>query len=304
NGTAQQFAATDAFFGKFSGKQVQEFLSDINIHVDLIASHGHTIFHQPQNGFTSQIGNGAFISAITNIPVVSDLRTMDVAYGGQGAPLVPIGDQLLFGDYDYCLNIGGIANVSFKQAGRRIAGDLCAANIVLNKLAEENNKRYDNGGKMAASGKINDTLFGKLNKFGFYKKDFPKSLGREWIEKEIFPLLDASTISVEDKLATVCEHIAYQISLIVLPHRKKTSVLVTGGGAFNEYLIGRIRKFAGEKIEIVLPNAQTISYKEAVIFAFLGLKRVLGEVNALSSVTGASQDSIGGALYGMVRGKN
>ena len=297
NSTAQEFAATDAFFGKFSGEQVKKMLSAKKIKADLVASHGHTIFHQPENGFTSQIGNGAYIAAATGLPVVSDFRTIDVALGGQGAPLVPIGDKLLFSEYDYCLNLGGIANVSFDATKKRIAGDICPANILLNKLAEEKGVRFDKDGKIAAKGTIDQALLKKLNSLSFYKKSFPKSLGREWVEEQIFPLLESSTLSTEDKLATICEHIAFQIAA-VLPAKKGASLLVTGGGAFNKYLIKRIAEHVKHNTKVIVPDALTVSFKEALIFAFLGLKRIVGEPNALSSVTGASKDSVGGALYG------
>jgi anhydro-N-acetylmuramic acid kinase len=294
--SAEEFAATDAFFGKFSGEQVKIFLTKKKIKVDLVASHGHTIFHQPEKGFTTQIGNGAYIAAAAGLPVVADFRSKDVALGGQGAPLVPVGDKLLFGQYDFCLNLGGIANISFDKKKKRTAGDLCPVNILLNKLAETKGLSYDKDGKLAAKGKIDPTLLTKLNQLSFYKKPFPKSLGREWIDKEVFPLIDKSKSSTEDKLATVCEHIAFQIATI-LPSKKDAKLLVTGGGAFNKYLITRIQTRVGNKIKVIVSDALTISFKEALIFAFLGLKRMIGEPNALSSVTGASRDSVGGSLY-------
>ncbi|HWZ23584.1 MAG TPA: anhydro-N-acetylmuramic acid kinase [Cytophagaceae bacterium] len=299
---AQEFASMDASFGKFSGEQLKKFLSQKKLRVDLIASHGHTIFHQPEKGFTTQIGNGAYIAAAARVPVVSDFRTMDVALGGQGAPLVPIGDKLLFSEYDYCLNLGGIANISFDSNKKRIAGDICPVNILLNKLAEEKGFGFDKDGKMAAKGIVNQVLLKKLNNLSFYKKKFPKSLGREWIDKDVFPILTNSVLSTEDKLATVCEHIAFQI-IAAMPSEKGTKLLVTGGGALNKYLVSRIAKHAGNSTKIIVPDTLTISFKEALIFAFLGLKRILGEPNALSNVTGASKDSVGGALYGEVNFK-
>lgn len=295
--SAEDLAAIDAFFGKYSGEQVSRISAEIKIKPDLVASHGHTIFHQPGKGFTTQIGNGAFVAAAAGIPVVSDFRTMDVALGGQGAPLVPIGDKLLFGQYDYCLNLGGIANISFDRSGKRIAGDIGFANMVLNKLAAEKGKSYDKDGKLAAKGKIDSALLKKLDKLSFYKLKFPKSTGREWVEKEVFPLFDQSSLATEDKLATACEHIAQQIAA-VLPDKKSTTLLATGGGALNHFLIERLRIACRKKASVVVPDHLIVSYKEALVFAFLGLKRVLGEVNVLSSVTGASRDSIGGALYG------
>ena len=300
---AYEYAEFDAFFGKYSGAKVKEFHSKHLIKADLIASHGHTIFHQPKKGFTSQIGNGAYIFAATGIPTVADFRSLDVALGGQGAPLVPIGDKLLFSEYDFCLNLGGIANISFDKSKKRIAGDSCPANIVLNKLAGEIGASYDKDGAFASKGKIDQALLTKFNAISYYKKPFPKSMGKEWIDQDFFPLLNKSTISTEDKLATVVEHIAIQVALLI-DVRKSSSLFITGGGAFNKYLIDRIRATVGTKVKIVVPDFKMVSYKEALIFAFLGMKRVLGESTALSSVTGASIDSVGGALYGNLQDKN
>ncbi len=300
-GTASELAAMDASFGKYSGEQVKKMSLKKKCPIDLIASHGHTIFHQPANGFTTQIGNGAYITAASGIPVVSDFRSVDVALGGQGAPLVPIGDKLLFGKYDYCLNLGGIANSSFELSGKRVAGDICPVNLLLNGLAAEKGKSFDKDGRLAAKGKVNASLFKSLNQLSFYRKKFPKSLGREWVDKEVVPILNRSVISTEDKLATVCEHIAYQIAATLLVEKKKAVLLATGGGALNTYLIERIAAACASKATIVVPDPLLVSYKEALIFAFLGLKRILGEPNALSSVTGAAGDSVGGALYGVIR---
>ncbi|HVD97846.1 MAG TPA: anhydro-N-acetylmuramic acid kinase [Cytophagaceae bacterium] len=297
--SAQELAEMDAFFGKYSGEQVKKFISNQSHLTDLIASHGHTIFHQPGKGFTTQIGNGAYLSAATGLPVVSDFRSMDVALGGQGAPLVPVGDKLLFSHYNYCLNLGGIANISYDHADKRIAGDICPVNIVLNLLAAQKGKAFDKDGKLAAKGKVNTALLKKLDQLSFYKKKFPKSLGREWVDKEFLPLIIKSKLPIEDRLATMCAHIAFQIAE-ALPFDKEADLLATGGGAFNTFLVEKIKEACGEKINIVVPDAQIVSYKEALVFAFLGLKRVLGEANVLHSVTGAKSNSVSGALYGEI----
>jgi anhydro-N-acetylmuramic acid kinase len=301
SGTALELAKMDADFGKFCGEQVKNFLAHQKLRCDFVASHGHTIFHQPDHNLTTQIGNGAQLSAAAGLPVVCDFRTLDVALGGQGAPLVPIGDQLLFGDYTYCLNLGGIANISFQKKNKRIAGDICPVNIVLNALAAEKKQSYDKDGKMAASGQVDATLLRKLNALTFYKKDFPKSLGREWIDRSVFPLLAKSNLSTEDKAATFCEHIALQIAAFVQPDSADSSLLITGGGALHRFLIRRLKAHLPTNTTLVLPDKNTIAYKEALIFAFLGLHRMVGIPNALKSVTGASKDSIGGALYGFVK---
>lgn len=282
--------------GNFIGNSVSDFIASNNIdisEINCIASHGHTIFHQPEINLTTQIGNGANISAITKLPVVSDFRSTDVALGGQGAPLVPIGDKNLFSEYDYCINLGGIANISYEKNDSRIAFDICPINIVMNKLSKELGKPYDKNGDLAKSGKVNFVLLEKLNKLDYYKKNPPKSLGIEQIEETVFPLIDSLQISSEDKLRTFVEHISIQISKTIKSTNKK--VLLTGGGTFNSFLAKRIK--AKTNNEIIIPSIQIIDFKEALIFAFLGVLRLRKESNCLQSVTGATQNNIGGCIY-------
>ncbi len=301
--SAIEWVRTDQDFGKYLGEAVNLFCNDYKIKPDLISSHGHTIFHQPALGFTGQIGNGAGISAVTGLPVVSDFRTLDVALNGQGAPLVPIGDELLFDKFTFCLNLGGISNISFQSLDRRIAFDICPVNQVLNYLSNKLGKNYDNEGLIAKQGTLNIPLFDKLNQLDYYDQDFPKSLGREWVENEIISILsDISNIPLEDQLHTFSEHAAYQMaksinnSLVESPLNK--SLFITGGGAHNTYLISRLNYYLDKNIEITIPDTLTINFKEALVFAFLGLLRLENKINGLQSVTGATHDSIGGALYG------
>jgi len=289
---AATFAQINTDYGHFLGKLVKTFIAINNINADFIASHGHTIFHQPKKKLTVQIGNGSAIAAECGLSVISDFRSLDVALGGQGAPLVPIGDKLLFGKYTFCLNLGGFANISFDKKGKRIAFDVCPVNIVLNFLSEKKNLAFDEKGKMASLGKVNIELLNKLNNLDFYKMKPPKSLGKEWLIKSFIPILESFSISVEDKLRTVCEHIAIQISIIL---NLSSNVLVTGGGAYNDFLIGLIR--SKTKNEFIIPDKNVIEFKEALIFAFLGVLRMRGEINCLKSVTGASRDNSGGAIY-------
>jgi anhydro-N-acetylmuramic acid kinase len=258
----------------------------------LIASHGHTIFHQPEKGFTFQLGNGASIAAETGIPTVADFRTGDVALGGQGAPLVPVGDKLLFSDYESCLNLGGFANISFDQHGKRIAFDICPVNFILNDLAQKSGWPYDTGGELGRSGNMNRELLEQLNQLAFYRQSPPKSLGREWMNHYFMPLMAADEIPLNDQLRTAYEHIAIQISNASPVHGK---MLVTGGGAFNTFLIERLKHHL--KCEIVIPHAEIIQFKEALVFAFLGLLRFMGEINCYASVTGARRDSSAGVTY-------
>lgn len=294
NATAYEFALANTEYGYYLAEKINEFISTKNISgLDLIASHGHTIFHQPEKNFTFQLGSGAAIAGRTGITTVCDFRTLDVAMNGQGAPLVPIGDALLFSEYDYCLNLGGIANISFDSNGKRIAFDICPVNLVLNQLAQTLGKNYDNEGELARSGSLNNNLLEKLNNLDFYKTSGAKSLGREWVEKVFFPVVNSFEIPAQDKLNTICEHIALQIA----KHAKnaKAKMLVTGGGAYNSYLIERIKFHT--QASVIIPDNQTIEYKEALIFAFLGLLRFEQKNNTLASVTGASTDSTGGAIY-------
>jgi anhydro-N-acetylmuramic acid kinase len=278
--------------GDFIGHSINQFIKKHSINsIDFISSHGHTIFHQPEKKLTLQIGNGANISSITKYPVICDFRSVDLALNGNGAPLVPIGDNLLFAEYDYCLNLGGIANISY-QDKRRIAFDICPTNIVLNKLASELGKEYDENGDFAKSGKINNTLLAELNRIEYYQKSHPKSLGFEWVEQNIFPILKNYEISIEDKLRTYTEHIALQISKQL---KKDSSLFITGGGVFNHFLIQRLNEVSD--VKIVIPSKEIINFKEALIFGFLGVLRYRNEINSLKSVTGAMFDNIGGCIY-------
>jgi anhydro-N-acetylmuramic acid kinase len=294
NGSALELALTDAEFGHYIGLKVRKFIQRHRVTPDLIASHGHTIFHRPERGMTLQIGKGSGIAAETGIPVVSDFRSLDVALGGQGAPLVPAGDRLLFGEYDFCLNLGGFANVSYEHRGKRIGYDICPANIILNRLAVETGDPFDRGGRLAAAGKADARLLRKLNELPFYSLKPPRSLGKEWVLSTFWPLVSRSRISVEDKLNTLCLHIAQQVSSSCSRSRKGR-VLVTGGGAWNTFLVESIRSYSPH--HYIVPDPYTVNYKEALIFAFLGVLRMEGEANALASSTGAGSDNSGGAVW-------
>ncbi len=274
-------------------EEISKFIKKHNIlEIDAICSHGHTILHRPEKGLTYQIGNLPRISKMLGQTVVCDFRVQDVELGGQGAPLVPIGDRLLFSEYDYCLNLGGFANCSFEKNGERIAFDICPVNIVLNKYAEKLGRDFDEDGKLAASGNIDKNLIDKLNSLSFYSKTPPKSLGLEWVKENIFPLLDASEISSEDILRTFTEHIAIQLAK---QFHENASVLITGGGAYNSFLIERLNKIA--QVETAIPFREIVEFKEALIFGLLGVLKLRDEVNCLASVTGASKDHSSGKIY-------
>jgi len=290
-GTALELAQLDKDLGTFIGKSAAQLASGKQ--VDLVASHGHTIFHKPEERLTTQIGSGAEISATSGLTTVCDFRTVDVALGGQGAPLVPVGETYLFPDYDAFLNLGGIANISLH--GERITGyDVCICNQLLNSLAEELQLDFDSEGATARSGSIDLELLQQLNALPFHTLPPPKSLGREWFQEVVLPLMTASSASIPDKLATAVEHIATQLAH---SFREITcsKILVTGGGAFNVYLMERLGSLTEKKLEI--PTKQVVAYKEAMIFAFLGLLRYLELPNTLAQVTGAPSDTIGGCVY-------
>jgi anhydro-N-acetylmuramic acid kinase len=292
--SALEYAETHTEYGRYIGGLIRDFVSRYNLAVDFAASHGHTIFHNPAKHYTSQIGEGAAMAAVCGLPVVCDFRTMDVAAGGQGAPLVPIGDKLLFAEYDYCLNLGGFANISMQKDGNRIAYDISPTNIILNHIAGQKGKSYDKNGEMAASGRVHNDLLDTLNSLGFYQVQPPKSLAREWIEKEILPMLALYNISSEDAACTFCEHIAMQIAAC-LDNNPQKQMLVTGGGTFNKFLLQRIK--SRTKVELIIPDHKTINYKEALVFALLGLLRMEDKPNCLASVTGASHDVTGGVVH-------
>jgi anhydro-N-acetylmuramic acid kinase len=299
-------------YGHYLGKEINRFIENNNLHyqVGLIASHGHTTFHEPAQKMTGQLGDGAAIAAQTKLAVVTDLRALDIAFGGQGAPIVPIGEKHLFKDFDMCLNLGGIANISFKQGDQYIAYDVCPANRVLNMIAAKVNKEYDAGGEMASLGNVHEGLLEKLNALDYYQQPFPKSLANNFGTDEVYPLIGSFGLPHNDELRTGVEHIIFQIKKAIEVGSRKSEVgsqkseirnqklLVTGGGTFNTFLIQRLSAELQElNIEVVIPEENIVKYKEALIMALIGVLRWRQEYNVLASVTGAERDSIGGAVW-------
>ncbi len=290
NISAENYFKLHAQYGQFIAKEVSIFLEKNKQCANAIASHGHTIFHQPNLGFSTQIGCGATIAAQTGITTICDFRSLDVALNGQGAPLVPIGDRDLFHQYQSCLNIGGIANISFTKNDTTMAFDICIANMALNFLTETIGKAFDDKGNMAASGNCNAALLDTLLKINTNYQ----SLGREWFEQYLLPVLNNSSISLVDKLATCVEYLAKQIANTLHKYQLK-SVLISGGGAYNNYLLNRLNHYYDGNIHI--PSNDIIQFKEAIIFAYLGYLRLNEKTNTLCSVTNANKNSIGGAIY-------
>lgn len=300
---AHQLPATEllqlnAQYGEYIGRSCSNFFNSKRLRgVDFIASHGHTIFHQPESGFTYQLGDGLHIHAASGLAVVFDFRSLDVTLGGQGAPLVPVGDYHLFRDYEVCLNIGGIANLSMQQKGKRVAFDICYANMGLNYLSGKKGKEFDRDGKLAAAGKVNTPTLKRLqNVYKQLQRNRP-SLAREGFERAILPIINESSLNVEDLLATFCESVAIEIVQAFPAKKQKLSVLATGGGALNKYLISRIQHHA-PSAEVIVADIDTVKFKEAMVFAFLGVLRVRGEINVYKSATGASRDSSSGLMAG------
>jgi anhydro-N-acetylmuramic acid kinase len=307
---ALRFQQINIEYGFYLGKLLTNFIAKHAINPDFIASHGHTIFHadftcsllKSTDGnaltkkLTVQIGAGSAIAAECDLPVVCDFRTLDVALGGQGAPLVPIGDMLLFAEYDFCLNLGGFANVSYQYNNQRIAFDICPVNIVMNAVCATIGKEYDNDGELASSGIVNEELLNELNNLSFYQLPLnsPKSLGKEWVIEHINPLLKKYELSPKNILRTIVEHVAMQIAN-VLKTKPEGEILVTGGGTFNTFLLERIKKHTSH--QLIIPPKSIIEFKEALIFAFLGVLRIRNEINCLKSVTGAKANSAGGIVY-------
>lgn len=287
---ATDLIALDRSYGSWLGQQASEFLAN-GPRPLLVCSHGHTVFHAPRQGYTLQIGHGAHVAATCGLPVVSDLRSSDVAHQGEGAPLVPLGDQLLFSAYDICLNLGGFANLSYASANGRIAFDVCPMNFPINTQMEKLGHRFDRNGALAAAHKPDAGLLGNL--LALYGQQRP-SLGREWLEMHFNPMIDNCGLSAEVIVATITEHAAMVLAGVInaLPGQ---SVLLTGGGAHNGHFVARLRALCTKTVHV--PDAVTIDFKEAVVWAFLGLLRWQGRENVLASYTGATKNTVAGAVH-------
>ena len=304
---ARDYLLLHTAYGHYIGQAVHSFIMEhgLQYQVQLIASHGHTTFHMPPQKMTGQLGDGAAIAAETGINTVTDLRAMDIALGGQGAPIVPIGEKILLREYDFCLNLGGIANISLNDPDQNLAYDVCPANRVMNMLVAEIGKTYDEDGKMARAGKVNESLLKQLNALEYYGQAYPKSLANDFGTDIVYPIVKKAGISIEDALRTYVEHIVVQIkqsaaSLLPLAKNKEgdLKLLATGGGAMNGFMTERLQQLLQElNITVVIPDENLIQYKEAVVMALMGVLRWREENNVLASVTGASRNSIGGAVW-------
>jgi len=285
----------DRDLGTFYGEMVRKFHERHRVWPDLVASHGHTLFHEPEKGITRQLGNGRTLAKEAGITVVCDFRSEDVLQGGQGAPLVPVGDELLFPEYDACLNLGGFANLSYRgPAGQRLAYDIGPANLALDAIAGMAGLTYDKNGTLAQQGQVDQELLAKMDGLDYYRKHPPKSLGREWFIGRFLPLISNREQGIPNLMATACEHIAAQVGKAVVQPGAE-SILATGGGALNRYLVGRLQVHTGHRIRV--PQKTLVNYKEALVFALLGILRTLGEVNCLASVTGGKRNISTGKIF-------
>jgi len=287
--------ALDEEYTRYLAEVIERFIEkhDIDL-LDVVCSHGHTVKHRPGQGITLQIGNMPGLAKLIKAPVVCDFRVQDVQLGGQGAPLVPIGDRLFFSQFKYCINLGGFANISMEKDSRRIAYDICPVNTVLNYLTKKVDLEFDEDGKLSSSGNLNIALLNKLNSLGYYKKSAPKSLGMEWVNSEVIPILENEENDIPDILKTYSVHAATQIGNS-LDNDPASKVLLTGGGTFNKYFVEEIR--SKSNCEFIIPDKELIDFKEALIFALLGVLKLRGEINVLSSVTGAKMDHSSGRIY-------
>ncbi|MBT8218288.1 MAG: anhydro-N-acetylmuramic acid kinase [Bacteroidia bacterium] len=292
--SAKRFVEMDDILGRWMAEHVLDFLKFSQKRVDFIASHGHTIFHHPRKSST-QIGNASIIAAKTGKRTISNFRNMDTAYRGQGAPLAPFADFHLFTEYDVCINIGGIANISFRQEKDVIGYDICGANQILNYLSNEIGLEFDDQGKLACEGNINPELFQELNSLEYYREPFPKSLDNMQTMNMYVPILNEYHIPVKDLLSTMVEHIAEKIAVAIPQLSKK--ILLTGGGTFNDFLVKRIKEKADTMKSFIIPEEKTISYKECLLMVLLGLFRIECLPNSLSTMTGAEKDTINGLIY-------
>ena len=299
-------------YGELLGEYANRFIKKHSLSPDLIASHGHTVFHKPDQGYTFQLGEGEAIANITGIVTVNDFRTKDITLGGQGAPLAPLGDELLFNEYDACINLGGIANISFSKNGERVACDIGPANQLLNYLANQLTLDFDEDGKIASTGKLNSELYEKLSADRFYLLPIPRSLSNEYVAENFIPVIDSIDAPVNDKLYTCTIHIVDQLhqSLLLASKTEKATfiptihkgiskssgnVLITGGGSKNSFLISSLKDISRYSIEV--PDQMLVDYKEALVFALMGVLRVNNRINCLASATGATKDSSAGVIH-------
>lgn len=292
--SSEELILLDVDYGKWIAKQLNKMTFNAQHPPQFIALHGHTVFHEPKKGYSTQIGSGHHLAALTGITAITDFRQKNIALGGQGAPLVPFGDKYLFSGYDAYLNLGGICNASVIKEDKILAWDISACNQVFNHIAMQLGKAFDKDGVIAISGELKEDLLLDLEDLLYYKEKAPKSLSNQWVKRYFLPIVDRSKHSLADKMHTAMEHIAMRICAD-LEEQKVEKVLVSGGGVYNNALWQYLN--ANKKIKFFKPSDQIIKYKEALIFAFLGLYKLYNKDNILSSYSGAKQNCSGGVIF-------
>lgn len=293
--------------------------------IDLIGSHGQTIYHHPEpcreDGYpvryTVQIGEGAVIAARTGIPCVSDFRVADMAAGGQGAPLVPFTEYLLYRKADETVmlqNLGGIGNITVLPAGagpgQVYAFDTGPGNMIIDGLVSrltKGERLMDEGGEIAKAGSVNPYLLEELSRHDYFLKKPPKTTGREMFGKEYLDWLsqrvEALELSFRDAAATVTDltawSIAYSYNTYIRPFHKADRLIIGGGGSYNPTLVEMIRKRMGDLgVKVLLQEQLGLNSdaKEAVAFALLADCTVAGKINTIPNVTGADKPVVMGKI--------
>ncbi len=295
-----EILTVDNMIAKFTASCVAEIGQNVLTPIDYISSHGHTVLHHPQEGYSLQVGNGGTIAAISGIPTICDFRMNDIALGGQGAPIAPIAEKYLFAEHRFFLNLGGIANISIHEGDKILAYDVCPCNQVLNRLANELGLVYDPEGYNARMGKVNDRLLSQWNNMKYFKIQGPKSLDNNWIKKRFYKKIEDLEISVRDALRTSTEFMAQTIAEHIRVNRlagAKNSIFITGGGAHNDFLMQLIDEYTSVDVAIHKPKKEIVDMKEAILMCLMGFLRAQKVANNIPSVTGASKETIGGALY-------
>lgn len=301
NASAKELANNDMAYSRYMSELIRSFLKEED-QIDYVSLHGHTLFHEPENGFTYQLGNGGVLSARLGLPVVCDFRSKDIGLGGKGTPLAPIVDSYFYNEYEVLINLGGICNLTFLSKKETIAWDVCPCNQLLNFLSEKMNLAYDKDGLIARNGKLNLDFLNILEKNPYYSEKYPKSLDNQYIKQNIIRELDSYTIPLEDQLHTTCIFVARQIKAAIQMAVKSLEVawpekiLITGGSAHNAFLIQCIKEHCAPSV-VSIPDETIINYKEIILMALCAYLRVNNQENTLSEVTGSSRNSIGGAIY-------
>ena len=290
--------------GLHYGHMLRTFVDELPEKVDFIASHGHTVFHYPDQHTTTQIGDGAAIAAVLNMPVIDQFRTQDMALGGQGAPLAPLADRYFFPEYFACLNLGGISNISIKTDRGYVAFDVGGANQVLDAMMQEIGKDYDENGQLARTGQLIPALKQAADALSFHAQQPPKSLGNDWVRERLLPLFKDQQYALEDRLHTYCHHVAGQIAASLHQVAKNENIeltdqqqlLVAGGGGFNGFLCECIAAVI-QPVQLEIAAPDIIAFKEAALMALAGALRWQQQPNVIPSVTGASRAAVGGAIH-------